>query len=36
MGIASLVYGAALLWLGVPQAREFLELLRQKLRLQGK
>lgn len=32
MSIASLSYGGALLWLRVPQAREFFDLLRRKLR----
>jgi putative peptidoglycan lipid II flippase len=31
MALASLIYGVVLLWLKVPQAREFVELLRQKL-----
>jgi putative peptidoglycan lipid II flippase len=32
MGIASLIYGLALLWLKTPQAEDFFGLLRQKLR----
>jgi len=32
MGLASLVYGLALLWLKVPQAQDFFGLLRQRLR----
>jgi hypothetical protein len=32
LAVASLLYGAVLLWLQVPQAREFFTLLRQKLR----
>ncbi|MBI2947867.1 MAG: murein biosynthesis integral membrane protein MurJ, partial [Verrucomicrobia bacterium] len=33
LALASLLYGAVLLWLNVPQAREFFGLLRRKLRI---
>ncbi|MBM3834811.1 MAG: murein biosynthesis integral membrane protein MurJ [Verrucomicrobia bacterium] len=33
LGVASLVYGLILLWLKVPQAQDFFQLLRQKVKL---